>query len=231
MNSAGLICALAAAALLVAGPYGVRAGWWSYLAGFGLLALSLLLAVAAIVLLLASARRAAPTMTLAGLAIALAVILVPVGFAWAARGAPAIHDISTDLSDPPRFDAVLALRGSGANPVAPPDERRISRQRDAYPDVQPLVLPVPPGEAFSRALRAAHTLGWEVIATDPHRGHLEAVDTTRWFGFKDDVVVRILDAPAGTRIDVRSVSRVGVGDAGTNARRIRAFLREIRQLD
>jgi uncharacterized protein (DUF1499 family) len=81
---------------------------------------------------------------------------------------------------------------------------------------------------FDRAVSAARKLGWHVVAAAPAEGRLEATDTTRWFGFKDDVVVRIAPAADGSRVDVRSVSRVGRSDLGTNARRIRAFLRELR---
>jgi uncharacterized protein (DUF1499 family) len=101
------------------------------------------------------------------------------------------------------------------------------QQRAAYPDVKPLVLQMDAGRAFDRALMAVRGLGWEVVADDKSSGRIEAVDTTFWFGFKDDVVVRVREDAGGARIDVRSKSRVGVGDVGTNARRIRELLRRI----
>jgi len=66
-------------------------------------------------------------------------------------------------------------------------------------------------------------MGWRVVSSAPAEGRLEASDTTRWFGFTDDIVVRVTAAPNGSRIDVRSASRVGRSDLGVNARRIRAF--------
>jgi uncharacterized protein (DUF1499 family) len=90
------------------------------------------------------------------------------------------------------------------------------------------VLPAAPDRVFDRALSVARKLGWVVVAAVPAEGRIEATDTTRWFGFKDDVVVRVAPAAGGSRVDVRSVSRVGRSDLGTNARRIRAFLRELR---
>jgi uncharacterized protein (DUF1499 family) len=85
------------------------------------------------------------------------------------------------------------------------------------------------GEAFDRTLSAVRDLGWEVVASDRAAGRIEAVDTTFWFGFKDDVVIRITEVPdGGARIDVRSKSRVGVGDLGTNARRVRALLARLK---
>jgi uncharacterized protein (DUF1499 family) len=77
---------------------------------------------------------------------------------------------------------------------------------------------------FERALAAVEALDWELVAAVPAEGRIEATDTTFWFRFKDDVVIRIRPAGAsGAVIDARSLSRVGGGDAGTNARRLRAF--------
>ena len=90
--------------------------------------------------------------------------------------------------------------------------------------MHPLELALPPTQAFARAAETARGEGWEVTALDESAGRIEAVVTTRWFGFKDDVVIRITPAGAGSRVDMRSKSRVGRSDAGTNARRIEEFL-------
>ena len=66
------------------------------------------------------------------------------------------------------------------------------------------------------------------MAAVPAEGRLEATARTRWFGFRDDVVVRVRPDGAGSRVDVRSVSRVGRSDLGTNARRIRGFMDALR---
>jgi uncharacterized protein (DUF1499 family) len=102
-----------------------------------------------------------------------------------------------------------------------------AQQRRAYPDLSPVTLSAPPDQAFAAALAVAQGKGWEIVTADSAGGRIEATDTTRWFGFKDDVVIRLTEWGAGTRVDVRSVSRVGRGDAGTNARRIREFLDEL----
>ena len=91
-------------------------------------------------------------------------------------------------------------------------------------------LKIPADEAFARARAAAGAMGWEIVAADPAAGRIEAVATTFWFGFKDDVSVRITPAEGASRIDIRSRSRVGRGDAGANARRIRAYLEELQGL-
>jgi uncharacterized protein (DUF1499 family) len=89
-------------------------------------------------------------------------------------------------------------------------------------------LNVPPPQAFDRALASVREMGWDLVAADAAAGRIEATDTTFWFGFKDDVVIRVRPADGGSRIDVRSVSRIGVGDAGTNAKRIGAYLDALR---
>jgi uncharacterized protein (DUF1499 family) len=97
-------------------------------------------------------------------------------------------------------------------------------QQRAYPDIKPLTLDVPPGQVFDRALAAAKAMGWTIAVADSASGRIEATETTQWFGFKDDVVVRIGAEGSGSRVDVRSLSRVGRGDFGTNAARVRAYL-------
>jgi uncharacterized protein (DUF1499 family) len=155
-----------------------------------------------------------------------------------ASGAPPIHDITTDFDDPPAFAAVLAARtASGA--LNPADYRRLQEtggerldvaaaQRSAYPDILPIETSQAPATLMPLAVKAAHDMGWDVVATDPADGRLEATDTTRYFGFKDDIVVRIRAMPSGSRIDVRSESRVGRGDAGANAHRLAKYLAALR---
>src|SRR5207245_2074399 len=102
-----------------------------------------------------------------------------------------------------------------------------AQQHRAYPDLRPVTLPEPPPRAFERALAVARAQGWEIVESSPAEGRIEATDTTRWFGFKDDVVVRVRPEGAGSRVDVRSLSRVGRSDVGKNAARLRAYLRAL----
>lgn len=88
-------------------------------------------------------------------------------------------------------------------------------------------VPLPPAQVCPLALAAAQDMGWDVAETNEREGRIEATATTFWFGFKDDVVVRLTPVGAGSRIDVRSVSRVGVSDLGVNAQRIRAYLKRL----
>ena len=150
--------------------------------------------------------------------------LGPLVLVLSALGLPAIHDITTDLDDPPRFDAVVALRANAANSLEYGGPDVAAAQRAAYPDIETLVVGQPPGRVVELARETAEAMGWEVVAVDTDAGRVEATETTFWFGFKDDVVVRVRPGDDGTRVDVRSVSRVGGGDLGANAGRIRAFL-------
>jgi len=138
---------------------------------------------------------------------------------------PPIHDISTDTIDPPQFSAALERRGRDSNSLEI-DPEVVSAQLEAYPDIVTLVTPQSLELAYSRALNAAHQLGWEVYRDDLNAGYIEAVDSTAIMGFKDDVVIRVRTNADGTILDIRSVSRVGVSDLGANAARIRRFIDE-----
>ena len=135
---------------------------------------------------------------------------------------PPIHDITTDTRDPPAFAMAREQRGAGANPLEIISET-IAQQQSAYPDLQTLVSALPIDQAFDRALQVAAELGWDIYHRDRNVGVIEAVDTTSIMAFKDDVVIRVRSNTRGTLLDLRSVSRVGIGDIGANARRIRAF--------
>jgi uncharacterized protein (DUF1499 family) len=144
-----------------------------------------------------------------------------------AKAAPPIHDITTDTDNPPAFSAVIPLRTGAQNPVDYGGAKIAELQHRGYPDLTPLILAVTPDAAFNKALDAARQMGWEVVAADATTGRIEANATTLWFGFKDDIVVLITPAPSGSRIDVRSLSRVGGSDVGTNAKRVRAYLAKL----
>ena len=164
------------------------------------------------------------------LGVAVALLAVPALQLLSAFGAPPIHDITTDTADPPPFVAALPLRAA-ANAMNPPEyggAEVAAQQHQAFPDIQPLVMNMPPQQAFERVLDEVREFGWDISAAEPAEGRIEAVDTTLFFGFKDDVVIRLRPVEGGTRVDVRSTSRVGLGDAGTNAKRIRRLLAALR---
>lgn len=195
--------------------------WSAYLALLGVA-----LATAATVFALRRDRRKAAALGIAVLAVSAVSFGIPNLWQQRARSAPPIHDITTDLENPPTFDAIVPLRAGAPNNLERPPDLAL-QQRRAYGDLQPITLAVPPAEAFEAALALARRRGWEIVEADAASGRIEATDTTRWFGFKDDVVIRLTPWGTGTRVDMRSVSRIGIGDAGTNARRIQRFLEEL----
>src|SRR5262249_13676185 len=144
---------------------------------------------------------------------------------------PPIHDITTDLDNAPAFSAVLAARAAEhAGRVDARDPQLAQLQRAAYPDVAPLMIPLPPARAFDAALLTARSMpGWTIVAADPAAGRIEASEQSRWFRFTDDVVIRVVGEEGGSRIDVRSTSRQGRSDYGVNAARIRAYLSALRR--
>lgn len=225
--TAVVVSAAAAALLLAAGP-GTRLGFWAFGRGFQMMRWAVYVGAVgtalALIALVVGGRRG---LAAVALALGVAAILPPLLVQQSALGKPPIHDISTDTDDPPPFVAVARLRKDAKNPVEYGGPEIAAQQRQAYPDIAPLSLSLPANQAFARALEAARVQGWEIVAAVAAEGRIEATDTTRWFGFKDDVVIRVLPQGTGSRVDVRSVSRVGRGDVGTNARRIRKFLKTL----
>lgn len=210
---------------------GVRFELWGFrlalplLAGAALTA-AILLALAGVGLLVALRRQQKKTVV-QGIWIIL-VLAVPVGMVFhhglKASQLPVLYDISTSWDNPPH----IAQRPEGANPLQAAETNR-EPQKTAYPDVVSLVLSQPKADVLAKAEQVARELGWENIEVNTESGTVTAIDTTFWFGFVDDVVVRVAaHAEGGSQVDVRSVSRVGKSDLGKNADRIRAFMAALR---
>jgi hypothetical protein len=225
----------------VAGPLnrftsiGFQAALGSLALGVLVLVLGALLAILGFLVGTAKGSKLSKGPAALGIVIALGLLGYLLTWLRAGMGVPPIHEVSTDLASPPPFFAILPIRQrtGAANPseyvaemTGPRGTTNVPEaQRKAYPDIQPAILEgVAPADAFARAEAAVKQLGWEVVAAEPAEGRIEATDTTRFFGFKDDVVIRLRAEGGGTRIDVRSKSRVGMGDVGANAARVRRFL-------
>ncbi|MEM7219811.1 MAG: DUF1499 domain-containing protein [Pseudomonadota bacterium] len=230
-SRATLIGGIIALALLVLGPLGTRFGIWGF--QFGLMCLFGAVVLAAIGLIVAIfgylvARRNSldvdrPVLVTGGVIAALILAVMGVQ-ANAAFSVPPIHNISTDVDDPPVFQRAGALRGVDSNSLDYDAATLAPQQQAAYPDVKPLDSSLAPEAAIARAQTVLEDMGLEIIGTDAGGSSIEATYTSFWFGFKDDVVVRVRPAAGGSRIDVRSVSRVGQSDLGANARRILRIL-------
>ena len=151
----------------------------------------------------------------------------PLSWRATAKELPPIHDITTDTANPPVFVALKPAREASDNGLD--YKTSPAAQQQAYADIQTLVTDVPIADMFARAEKVARDMGWEVVAAVPEEGRIEATDTTKWWGFKDDVVIRITTDGTATRVDVRSMSRVGKSDMGKNAARIREFLAKLKE--
>jgi uncharacterized protein (DUF1499 family) len=217
-----LALALLAFALLLFSGLGVRAGLWPFRVGFGMFAGALAAGlvgagISAVALAVPRLRARSISILVFSLLLGLASAAVPLDYVRRVKTLPYINDVTTDTERVPEF---ATLRPSPEYP-----RHFAELQRIGYPELRPLQLSTSPKDTFARALAVAREMGWEITLADEKAGAIEAVATTRWFGFKDDVVVRI----GSGRIDVRSKSRVGRSDLGANARRIQDFLTEVKR--
>jgi len=224
---------------------GTRFGLWDVRFGFGtlvreygpkLMILTLVIGLVAFILALLVKPRKGWLLALLAMAVPLTAMTIGKNVAATAEKLPFIHDITTDTQDVPTFSAkITAQRGAHSNSLDyvdkldPRSKKLVSvEQLAAFPDIRTLALPLAPDAAFERALAAAEAMGWDIITNEAGKGMIEATSTTFWFGFKDDVVIRIRAAQGGSsHIDIRSISRVGGSDLGANAARVRKFLDKI----
>jgi hypothetical protein len=237
LSRIGIWAAVIGVLLAALSGLGARAGMLSPFASMGAYAGgSLLLLVALVTTMLGLIRSGGSAGTASGPATWLALlasIAVTVNngsVMYQARGAPAIHDITTDTDNPPAFVAIVPLRQgeAGNNPAEYSGEETALAQKQAYPDLQPLVVSQPVSVVFAAARDVVAEKGWTLVDANEAQGRIEATAATSWVRFKDDVVIRIQDTGSATRVDVRSKSRVGRGDMGVNARRVRDYLGALR---
>jgi len=222
---------LAGAGAALAG-LGTQWGWWRFQTGFAVLqyaaygalgafAVGLVAFVSALLMRRGRLILWAAVVMLA----ALGIVAVPLSHMQHAGSVPPIHDITTDTESPPPFVALVEPRSEAMNAVEYPGGETAQQQHQAYPWVEPLVLQAPRRAVFDAALAQAREAGWTIAAAEPQEGRIEATAETFWFGFQDDVAIRLRETEdGGVRVDVRSASRVGISDLGTNAHRIRDFL-------
>jgi uncharacterized protein (DUF1499 family) len=231
---AGISLAVLSVLAAVLSGFGSRFGLWHFRTGFEILRYSGFISLLAVIVsgvgvfLCLKGRSKGLLPAVSGIAIGLAVIVVLAQLWLKAHDAPPIHDITTDIVNPPQFVAILPLRKNATNPATYGGPEVAIKQLQAYPDIRPLILEQPYEQAFETALGTARRMGWSIVAADKKTGRIEATDTTFWFGFTDDIVVRITAVDRRSIIDVRSVSRVGRSDMGTNAGRIRKYLERLR---
>lgn len=224
------IGAVMAVAMLLIGPLGTKFGIWPFTLGLLLMMGAAVLAAIGLIgglwgFMVARSNGLSLDKPLCGIGALLSALVLGVMamLVIPATSVPPIHNISTDMVDPPTFNAVAALR-EGANPLDYDAAVLGPQQREAYPDVKPLTTTLGREAALAKSIAVLEGMGLQIVAAPPSGRIVEATYTSFWFGFKDDVVVRIRPAGAGSLIDVRSVSRVGQSDLGANAARIMEFL-------
>jgi uncharacterized protein (DUF1499 family) len=165
---------------------------------------------------------------LAGLILGLAVVVPVFLTIEAGYNVPRIHDITTDLQDPPKFVAVRNLRTPAHNQLDRKKPANLAElQQAGYPDLSAVSIDKDSDLVFEKAIKLVKSRGWNVVATSEEDGTIEATDTTQIMGFKDDIVIRVLDKEDKAIVDMRSASRIGISDMGTNAARIKAFLDDL----
>ena len=236
-----LVTSMVAVVLLFASPLGYKYGVAELMPSFASLLLALTLAVIVFVgglIMTVVANREGLIRDRQFLLVAVAISLIPMiamGPPIAkVRSVPPIHDISTDGLNPPTFDVVIGLRAEAPNDLEYGSEQDSAAalaklQQAAYPQIVTLESDLSVPEAVAQAALVLAQQDLEVVNVDVDNGRVEAVATTFWFGFKDDLVVRIQPTHTGSKIDVRSVSRVGQSDLGANAARIAKFLQAFDQ--
>ncbi len=239
------ILAVAAVVVFFGSAFGAGIGLWGWQAGLGILPwtglvalIALIVAIVGIILDRRKDRKTRWPLLGIGTLVSLGFIGYLASYAMTLASLPAIHDITTDLADPPQFSA-LTLRADnwdnipGADDSAMrgmnPRQRWATLHQGAYPDIRSVRIDQPVAEVIEKAKRLAEDRGWDVANVDPASGHLEATATISLFRFKDDVVIRARAAENGQAsiIDMRSVSRVGIHDLGANAKRVRQFLSDL----
>jgi len=230
----GLGLSLASVATAMISGLGSRWGLWHFGAGFKILGGAAvgggIASVISLISLVAGFRKGIwKYFILSCIGFALGINAFGIPYSWyrAAKQLPRIHDISTDTENPPLFVAVIPFRKGAPNASDYGGPETALKQREAFPDIQPLMLDMAPEKAFDKALSVAQKMSWHIVDVDKENMRIEATDTTVWFGFQDDIVIRITPLANKSRIDVRSVSRVGLSDVGTNAARIRKYFREL----
>ena len=220
-----LLLAVLVIVVVVMAAVGFRLELWGYgsslkilRAAVGVGVVSLICSLVAIVQTWPGRGRSGLLISVIALLIVLPTLMMPLYWSYSKSRLPPIQDISTDLESPPDFwDAPTSRVYPGAEVAR--------QQREAYPDIEPIVLDRPLQQVFDQAVALVRERGWKLVAAEIEEGRIEATVTTFWYGFKDDVVVRLSDEDDGVRVDMRSASRFGSGgDGGANANRVRAFL-------
>jgi uncharacterized protein (DUF1499 family) len=237
LASLSLLVSVIVAGVAVGSGFGTRFGLWGFRTGLTILKWSVLAACVTGVSSLIAVWITLPlrsdtrgfTLSLIALGISFMVVAIPIRWKLRARTAPPIHDITTDLNNPPKIRVLQKFRRAEHNDLNRSNPELASLQQKYYPELESLYLQGSKFDCMKKVVETARTLNWLLRAVNWQDGHVEATDQTFWFGFRDDVVVRVeMIENDQCKVDVRSVSRYGKSDLGTNARRIRNFFKGLK---
>ncbi len=231
---ASLVLGVLGFSLPIIGALGSRSALWAFDTGLLMTPAGLVLALVGVVIGVISLlrlRKLGERLVLAahGAGLSLLAGLYLASLVATVFLVPPIHNVSTDIADPPQFVHAQSLRQEHENSLDYDSEIIGPMQREGYPDVKPLVMELSADEMYGRVRHILMDMGMEVTREEPAQGEMEAVASTFWFGFKDDLVVRLRAVEGGTRMDLRSVSRVGIVDLGANADRIMEVIKRVQE--
>lgn len=174
-----------------------------------------------------SGRNRAVAATVISLAIALPVIALVAG----SRHYPPINDITTDFDNPPEFVFAETLAPNSGRDMKYDQAKYEERQKYGYPaPLTPLKMDGDPAATFEKVKEAAVQMpDWQITSTDPKVMTIEGVSRSKLFHFVDDFVIQVRPADGGgSLVEMRSKSRVGVGDFGVNYNRIESFFARLK---
>ncbi|SMO63532.1 DUF1499 domain-containing protein [Gracilimonas mengyeensis] len=227
----GFGLSVAGALAVILSGYGYQWGWWHFGTGFSIIPWGTGAAVLGGIAtgigffrmddISTNFKIMGTVSTVLGLA---ALINIGYWYNEVQQGYPPIHDITTDLQNPPEFVAIEPLRADAPNPANYAGQETAEAQRNFYTNLEPLYTDLNYDQAYNKALETARQMDWTIVAENQREGRIEAYEKLAWFGFIDDVVIRVTETEEGSRIDVRSKSRIGRGDLGVNAQRIKNYL-------
>lgn len=221
------------ALVFIASGYGYQWEIWSLGMAFTLLTYSAYAAIGLAVIGLISVwflrKKRTKAVVFAVISILLTGVVSGTAIYWQqrAQSVPPIHDITTDIEDPPAFSAMVRLRADAPNPPEYTGEETAEMQQESYPEIQPLIVSNDLQDVMDAAVMLVTDREWDLVAINRNQGRIEATEKLAWFGFKDDVVLRFTETMEGTQVDMRSKSRIGRGDVGVNAQRIEEFLDDL----
>ncbi|MFY0683128.1 MAG: DUF1499 domain-containing protein [Balneola sp.] len=233
----GMVVSLIGALVVVLAGYAYQWGWWGIRFGFQIIpwgtGAAVLGGVIAAIGVIKHKSKSTPQIIIGSTGILIAIIaLANLGYWYNERsqGYPPIHDISTNVENPPKFVAIAPLRKDASNPTPYSGEETASQQKEFYSGLEPLTLSLSYDDAFKIAVTATEKMPWEIVDINKDEGRIEAFHKLAWFGFIDDVVIRVDTTATGSIVDIRSKSRIGRGDLGVNAKRIKSFKKKFNSL-